>query len=154
MSRCKITHFLFNIFPLKMWQGLLIRRHIQKCPNCQEELTDMEEVRSLFIKEDGAENTEDFWSALKVKLSAKKEKKRIFLRPRYHWIAGVAGLFAVVVIGIWLFFFYSPDKNPQEKNLAERFRINYIRIENKPAKAFLFHPHDSKMIIIWAEKNS
>ena len=34
------------------------------------------------------------------------------------------------------------------------FRINYIRIENKPAQAYIFQPQDSHMIIVWAQKNS
>lgn len=154
MFRCKITHFFFNIFPLKVLQSFLIRHHIRKCPDCQKELASMEDVRSLFIREDEAESIEEVWPVLKAKFSDKKEKKQIFLWPRLRWIAGVAGLLAVVAIGVWLYFSYPPDKNPQEKDLAERFRINYIRIENKPATAFLFRPYDSKMIIIWAEKNS
>jgi hypothetical protein len=154
MFRCKITHFFFNIFPLKAWQSFLIRYHIQRCPDCQKELASTEDVRSLFIREDEAGSIEEVWPALKAKFSGKREKKQIFLWPRLRWIAAVAGLFAVVAIGVWLYFSNPPDKSPEEKNLAERFRINYIRVENKPAKAFLFRPHDSKMIIIWAEKNS
>ncbi len=154
MFRCKITHFFFNIFPLKAWQSFLIRHHIQGCPDCQKELASTEDVRSLFIREDEAGSIEEVWPAIKAKFSDKRGKKQIFLWPRLRWIAGAAGLFAVVAIGVWLYFSNPADKSPQEKDLAERFRINYIRVENKPANAFLFRPHDSKMIIIWAEKNS
>jgi hypothetical protein len=154
MSRCKIIHFFFNVFPLRVWQGFLIRHHIHKCPDCQRELASMEDVRSLFIREEEDVTMEDFWPALKAKFSDKKEKKQVFLWPRLRWIAGLAGVFAVVAVGVWIFFSYTPSKSPQEKDLSERFRINYIKVENKPAKTFLFQPHDSKMIIIWAEKNS
>jgi len=154
MFRCKIIHFLFNVFPLKAWQSFLIRQHIQKCPDCQKELASMEEVRSLLIQESEGGSFEGEWLAIRGKLREEKRKEKHLFWPRLRWIGGVAGLLAVVAIGIWLYFSYTPHKSLQEKDLAERFRINYIRVENKPAKAFLFHPHDSKMIIIWAEKNS
>jgi len=108
----------------------------------------------LFAGAGEAEDIEEAWRALKAKFSDKKEKKQVFFWPRLRWIAGVASVFAVVAVGVWLFFSYAPHKSPQEKDVGERFRINYIRVENKPAKAFLFRPHGSKMIIIWAEKNS
>lgn len=154
MFRCRIIGFFFNVFPLKVWQSFLIRQHIQKCLNCQRELASIEEVRSLLIQKSEGESFEGEWLTIRAKLSEEKRKEKGLFRPRLRWIAGVAGLFAVVVIGIWIYFSYIPDKSPQEKDLAERFRINYIRVENKPAKTFLFCPHDSKMIIIWAEKNS
>jgi hypothetical protein len=154
MFRCKITHFFFNIFPLKAWQSFLIRYHIQRCPDCQKELASMEDVRSLLIQESEGESLEGEWLEIRVKLKEEKRGEKHIFWPRLRWIASVAGLFAVVAIGVWLYFSNPPDKSPEEKNLAERFRINYIRVENKPAKAFLFRPHDSKMIIIWAEKNS
>jgi hypothetical protein len=43
----------------------------------------------------------------------------------------------------------SSRKSP---DLAERFQINYIKIDNKPARAFLFQLQESNMIFIWAEK--
>lgn len=154
MFRCKIIHFFFNVFPLKVWQSFLIRHHIQDCPDCQRELPSMEEVRSLFIREDEAEDIEVLWPALKAKFSDKREKKQIFLWPRLRWITGVAGLFAAIIVGVGIYLFFFSSEGPSDESPVEHFRINYIRVENKPAKAFLFRPYDSKMIIIWAEKNS
>ncbi|UCC39605.1 MAG: hypothetical protein JSV96_17800 [Candidatus Aminicenantes bacterium] len=156
MLRCRIIGFFFNVFPLKVWQSFLIRRHLQKCPECQRELASIAEVRSLLTQESEGESLEGEWLAIRGKLSGGKRKERDLFSPRLRWAAGVASLFvvAVAVIGSWLYFSYTPGKSPQEKDLGERFRINYIRVDDKPAKTFLFRPHDSKMIIIWAEKNS
>ncbi len=154
MFRCKVINFFFNIFPLKAWQSFLIRHHIQNCQYCQKMQTSIEEVRSLLIQESEGEGLEGEWLEIRGRLKEEKRKEKHIFRLRLRWIAGAAGFFVVAAIGIWLYFSLTPDKSFQEKNLAKRFRINYIRVENKPAKTFLFRPHDSKMIIIWAEKNS
>lgn len=154
MFQCKVINLFFTIFPLKAWQSLLIRHHIQSCLNCQNKLASIDEAKSLFLLEGDEGSLERQWLSIKGKLKDEKRKGKLTFRPRLRWIAGAAGFFAAIALGIWLYLSLTPDKSFQETNLAERFRINYIRVENKPAKTFLFRPHDSKMIIIWAEKNS
>lgn len=154
MLRCKIFDFFFFVFPLKSWQDFLIRRHFQKCPVCQEKLTSMEEAKSFLIQESEVESLEVSWPAIRGKLSEEKRKDKHVFWPRLKWIAGAATLCAAIVIGIWLYLVYTPDKGPSEEDLGERFQINYIKIGDKPARAFLFYPHDSNMIIVWAEKNT
>lgn len=153
MFRCKVINFFFIIFPLKIWQDFLLRHHIQKCVVCQNKMTSLDETKPLLIQESEIENLEDLWPAVKAGLSEGKRKERLFFRPRLGWAAGAVGFLVALVAGIWLFSIFTTDRGPSKEILIERFQINYIRVENKPAKAYLYSLHESKMIIVWAEKN-
>lgn len=153
MLRCKIIDFFFFIIPLKRWRDFLIRCHIQKCPACMNKVASVEETKSLLISEDEVGELLELWPAIKTELKEEKRKEKFPFRRRWKWAYGLASLLAAVVAVIWLYFAFTPDKGSSKETLVERFQINYIRIENKPARAYLFRPHDSKMIIVWAEKN-
>lgn len=152
MSRCKIFNFLFILLPFKYWQDFLIRHHIQECPLCQEKMVNAEEVKSLLIQEDEGKNLEGLWPALKMQLRMQEKKEKSIPQRRVRWAYFVSALFAVVAVGILLYFTFILEKGPPEESEFERFQINYIKVENRPARAFLFRPRDSKMTIVWAEK--
>jgi len=152
MLRCRIINLLFSIFPLKIWQGFLHQKHIQGCPVCQEKLASREETKSLLIQESEVGNLEDLWPKVKVQLTREKRKERLFRLPRWGLAVGAVGLLAAVLIGIWLYRPFALDK-PSEEELAAGFQIKYIRVDNKPARTYIFQPQDSNMIIIWAEKD-
>lgn len=154
MLRCKLIDFLFFVFPLKVWRSFLIEHHIQKCPACCRKLAGLEKIRSLLIRESDVEDPEGLWPAVKARIMEKERKEQRIFWPRLRWIAGVSSLAVVIVAGIWLYLAFFQSRGPSEEILIERFQINYIRVENRPAKAFLFQPHGSDMIIVWAEKNS
>jgi len=153
MFRCKAINFLFSILPLKYWQDLLIRRHIQKCPSCQKKLARIDEVKPFLIGENKVGSLEGLWHGIKAEISQGKRKEQRSLLLRLRWAFGTASFLIALAAGIW--FYRNPTlvKTPLKENLVERFQINYVRIENKPARAFLFQPHDSEMIVVWAEKN-
>lgn len=153
MLRCKIVDFLFFIIPLKRWRDFLIRRHFQKCPVCQDKVASSEEVKSLLINEGKVGELLELWPAVEKELKEGKRKERFPMRRRLKWAYGAASLLAAAAAVIWLYFAITPDSGPSKETLVERFQINYIKIGNKPARAYLFRPHDSKMIIVWAEKN-
>jgi len=154
MLRCKLIDFLFFVFPLKVWRSFLIQHHIQKCPACHKKLASLEKIKSLLIRESDVEDPEGFWSGVKARIMEEERKEQRFFWPRLRWIVGAASLVVVIVAGIWLSLAFFQSKGPSEEILIERFQIKYIRVENRPAKAFLFQPHGSDMIIVWAEKNS
>ena len=152
MLRCRIINLLLSIFPLKIWQDFLLQKHIQDCPICQEKLASREETKSLLIQESEVGNLEDLWPKVKVQLPREKRKERLFRLPRWGWAVGAVGLLAAVLIGIWLYRPFALDKSLEEE-LGGEFQIKYIRVDNKPARTYIFQPQDSNMIIIWAEKD-
>jgi hypothetical protein len=151
MFRCRMVNFLFSIIPLKIGQDFLLRKHIQNCPSCQENLASLEETKSLLIQEGEVGDLEGLWPKVKVQLAKEKRKEKVFRLPRWGWAVGGAGLIAVVIIGLWLF--WSAHLGKPSEELGRPFQIKYIRVHDKPARAYLFQPQDSNMIIIWAEEN-
>ncbi len=154
MIRCKLIDFLFTVLPLKRWQGFLIRRHIQKCPDCLSRLADVEDVKPLFIQENELEDLEGMWPAVKARIDEAREEVGVTLWQRWKWGIAAAALFAAVTVLIWLFSPFSPGRGPLEEPLAGQFQIDYIEIENEPAQAYIYHPQDSNTYFVWVEKKS
>lgn len=156
MFRCKVIDFLIKTFPLKVWQDFLIRHHIQKCPACQTQLASVEEAKPFLRQEDEVGSTDRLGFAIKARLREKRGEKRIVHLPRprmrWAWTAGIAALITVAVLGVWLYTVLTPAKVPGDEDLVERFQINYIRVENKPARAYVYWPQGTEMVIVWAEK--
>ncbi|MBE0460061.1 MAG: hypothetical protein IBX60_00235 [Candidatus Aminicenantes bacterium] len=116
-------------------------------------MASIEEVKPFLIEESEAGSIEGVWPEIKKKLNQEKRKKPRSLWFRLKWAFGIASFLIAAAAGIWFYRTLALDKTYLKENLVERFQINYIRIENKPARAFLFQPHDSEMIVVWAEKN-
>jgi len=147
MFKCKMVEFFFYMFPLKIWQDFLIQCHIQKCPLCLKRLADEEEVRSLLLQEN---EVGDLWPAIKNRLIGVRKKRHSFLWVKWKLAFGAVSLFVVVLAGVWLH-----NMSVQKKTIlreANCFKIDYIKVWDKPAQAFIYQPKDSNMIFIWAEK--
>lgn len=153
MFRCRIVDFFFHLAPLKRWQSFLVSLHIQKCKLCQAKLASTEEVKSFLVQEKEFENLESLWPAVSKKISEKGKEQKIFLRPRWKWAIGAASLLAVITIGILIFYVSNSVPRSSVENMVEGFRINYIRVGDRPAEAFLYQTQDSDFIMVWAEKN-
>lgn len=153
MLKCRLIDFLFTLFPIKRWQGFLIRRHIQKCPACLDKLADAEDVKPFLIRKGEIENLEDFWPAVKARQGEGRGDVRIPLR-RWRWVYASAFL-AVAFAGlVWLSIIFFSGRGPSEDPLKGQFQINFIEIENEPAQAFVFRPQDSNTYFVWVEKKS
>jgi len=152
MSRCKIFGCAFSLIPLKKWQDYLIRFHIERCPNCQKTLVSREAVQGITIQESQCVDTESLWDGFEEKVREEKRNKPHIFSPRWGWAYGIAVVLVLVAATIWLVLSPQFRRIQVEESLNEHFRINYIRIENEPAQAYVFQPQDSHMIIVWAQK--
>jgi hypothetical protein len=153
MSRCNIFGYAFSLVPLKIWQDFLIRYHMEKCPECQKKLVNLEEVQGITFQESQIVETEYLWDSFEAKLGEEKRKKKHVYSPRWRWAYGMAVFVVLVAAIIWVVKTPQFRKAQVEERLNGHFRINYIRIDNKPAQAYLFQPQDSYMIFVWAQKN-
>lgn len=155
MFPCKMIDFLFKAFPLRIWQDFLIRRHIHKCPLCQAQLASAEEAKPFLIQESEVGRTEHLWPEIKQRLNEKRGKEHIIDRPqfRWAWTAGIAALIVAAVLGFWIYSALVPTRAPAGEDLTDGFQIKYIRVENKPAHAYIYWPQGTEMVIVWAEKN-
>ena len=153
MISCKFYHFLFHTFPLKVFQGFLIKAHFEKCPTCLEELVELEETQAIFVREIEANERISLWPGIQAGICQDKRKKVIprFLF-RWKWALSTACLILVIAAGYWSF------SRPGAQDIAYRamteyqIQINYINIEEKPAGAFVNHSPDSETFFVWAER--
>lgn len=154
MFRCKIINFLFSSIPLNKWKDFLIRRHIQECPVCQKRYVSALEAKSLLIEESEIESVPDFWLGLESRLAEPEKKKKTFLRPNLAWAAASIVILVVIAASIWLYLASISGKRAVSEKQADRFQINYVTVRNEPARTYLYCPYDSRMIIVWAERET
>ena len=152
MFRCRMVNFLFSILPLKIWQDFLLRKHVQNCPACQENLASLEEAKSLLTQEGEVGNLEGLWPKVKVQLTKDKRKESSIRQPHWGWAVGATCLLIAILLSIWFYQLVPSGKAP-EQDITSPLQIKYIRIYDQPARTYQFQPQDSNMIIVWAEKN-
>jgi hypothetical protein len=152
-----MTSFFYTIWPQKVWRDYLIRRHIERCPSCQAKLASRAEAESLLMNEKNISPEPSLWPRVKpslVRIDEGLERRTQSLgRRRRHWAAVAAGFLIVSMSSFWLLKDYKPDKIMTDR-VAETFRINYLKVENKPAQAYLYQPLESNLIIIWVHKST
>jgi hypothetical protein len=126
---------------------------MEKCPECQNNLVSLDDVQGITIQESQCADTESLWDGFEAKLREAKRKEDHVYSPRWRWIYGMAFVLVFGAAAIWFVLLPQFRKTQVEESLNGHFRINYIRIENEPAQAYIFQPQDSYMIIVWAQKN-
>lgn len=154
MISCKFYHFLFHTFPLKVFQGFLIKAHFEKCPSCLEELVELEEAQAIFIREVEANERIPLWPGIQAGICDDKRKKMIprFLF-RWKWALSTACLILVIAVGYWSFSRPGAQDIAYRAMTEDQIQINYINIEEKPAGAFVvYQPPDSETIYIYADR--
>lgn len=160
MSHSKIINFCYWILPFHAWKDFLLSHHIEKCPRCAKSLATREEARSVLIQVDEAQNLETLWPAIQAKLGKEKKaegmgKRRLLKKLRWQWTIGVAVVLLAIVVNFFLFKGNKSEEVQRSGEIVknESFQLNYVEIESEPARTFIFQPRDSKVIIVWAEKN-
>lgn len=152
MIRCKLINLLFRVFPVRAFQGLLIKNHFEICPKCQNSLAKQEEAKLLLVKEEKDSEMALLWPGIREKICEDRGRKsRISFIPRWKWALSLASLAVFVLIGFWYINLSNSTELALQQDLDQPFKINYIKVEEKPAGAYVHEPQDSEMIIVWAE---
>lgn len=166
MALCKIINFFYACAPLKILRDMLIRRHGERCSLCQDRLASQEEAVSLLVQEAAVSPARPAWPEIKLRLAgevlrreadtgriAVKEKDELGLGTGlWRWVIGAAAFLLVGLASFWLWRGFTPGSGLPPQDQAKRFRINYLRVENKPGQAYLYQPGESDLIIIWVQK--
>lgn len=154
MIRCKIINFLFRVLPFRAFQGILIKHHFEKCPNCQNSLVKAEDAR-LFLeleKEEKSSEMVNLWPGISEKLcEGSGEKVRTSFFPKWRWAFVAAGLTIFIFTGFLYLNRPGSLAVASELGLDQQFQINYIKVEEKPAGAYVYELPDAEMITVWAE---
>lgn len=149
MIRCKLINFLFRVLPFRAFQGILIKHHFEKCPNCQNSLVKAEEARLFLEKEEKVREMISLWPGISEKLcEGSGEKVRTSFFPKWRWAISAAGLMIFILTG---FLYLNRPSSLAVASEQDQFQINYIKVEEQPAGTYVFESQDSEMIIVWAE---
>ncbi len=85
---------------------------------------------------------------------ARPKEKTLLGQKRWGWAAAAAGLFIIGLAAFWLLRDYGLNNMRAREETSERFRINYLNVEDKPAQAYLYQPSESNLIIVWVQKST
>jgi hypothetical protein len=157
MLRCKTVEFLFAALPIGAWRDILIRKHIDACPECRKKLLSREEARSLFVGPiDPGE-----WSGLRLRLYSLTTNPAARPEPAgngnparlWRWASCAAMLLVLAAAGFWLLREAGRDVPFADRiGPPDRFELDYIRVDGRPAAAYIYQPQGADIIIVWAEK--
>jgi hypothetical protein len=175
MRHADLVGLLFRVLPFDAWKDALLRGHIENCPACRRRLASREEARRILVRSEDAGIPGGFWPAIADRIGgceiAATAPLAGIARPAepvpapkrwaWRWAAAVFGTALAVVLTIALVrFLQTPAPAPYAAGAVgaaesepDQVRIHYVRIDNEPAHTFIFKPHDSDVVIVWAGKN-
>ncbi len=150
MWRCKMVDLLIRILPVSAWKDRLIQWHVPGCAACSEKLAAREEAMSVLVQERELVSVKDFWPVVNRRLRSGVEREAPPSRPAWQWVSVAAGLAVVILTSLWL------NRAPFEEasaDLTQKLQIDYIRIGDEPARAYVFQPKGVNMTLVWIEKD-
>ncbi len=152
MIRCKLINFLFRVFPVRAFQGILIKHHFEKCADCQNSLVKAEDARLFLVNEEKVREMVNLWPGINEKLCEGSEGKiRTPFFPKWRRALSAAGLTVFILTGF--LYLNRPDSTEiaSQQGQDQSFKINYIKVEEKPAEFYVYEEQDSELITVWAE---
>jgi len=165
MGHFKLMDLLIRLVPFPSWKAGLLRRHFEKCPECERCLASREEARHLLVQARDVGDLDRLWPAISDRIrrirpslgpdSGLARDGAAPLRAGWRLAAAAAGMSLAVLLTFALVrFFRSPlASGGIAESEADQVQIHYVRIDNEPARTFIFKPHDSDVVIVWAGKN-
>jgi anti-sigma factor RsiW len=170
MRHTRWIEFFYRILPFYSWKDALIRGHVERCPDCGRRLATPDEARRALVQAGGVGDTERLRRAVANEIAGldpslvltpgrkgKPETSGIAVSPAktaWRWAAAAGGLFLAVFVTFALvrYFQSTPASGALAAPDSGQFQINYVRIADEPAQTFIFKPHDSDVVIVWAGK--
>ena len=166
MRHFKGMDLFYRLLPFPSWKAALLRGHMEKCPECGRRLASREEARHVLIQARDVGDLDRLWPAISGRIRGIAPwlepnagmAREATARPRAVWriAAAAAGLALAVVMTFTVVRFFRSPAPPLGAAFVEgetdQVQIHYVRIENEPAQTFIFKPHDSDVVIVWAGK--
>jgi hypothetical protein len=178
MRHADLVGFLFRILPFEAWKDALLRGHIENCPACRGRLASREEARRAIFRSEDMGIPGGFWPAIAERIdgcalvlepvpapapaAGTARGAETIPGPRrwaWRWAAVVSGTALAALLTFALVRYLSApapgttDAAGATDPESDQVQIHYVRIDNAPAQTFIFKPHDSDVVIVWAGKN-
>jgi len=160
MRHSRWISVVYALLPLNRWKDVLLRGHLEKCPECAARIASREEVRRILVQAGDLGDLGGLWPAVRRKiLGAAFDKfapQRPAAFPVWRWGAAAAGfLGAAFLIFALVRSFQTPPAYGGDalEFRSPEFQVHYVNIDNEPARTVVFKPVDSHLVIVWAERN-
>jgi hypothetical protein len=115
-------------------------------------LANKEEILPLLLEENESEFLKNLWPRVHAGISDGGQEERYYPHSKWKWALVAAGMMIILLSGIWFFNFFDMNKASVDREFIDPFRINYVSIDNKPARAYVFKGPDSNMTFVWVEE--
>jgi hypothetical protein len=112
-------------------------------------MADIGEARAATFSARDLEMVDDFWPGFASSLDRPLSGESHGPKPGWSWALGTAGLLALAIIGVFLFI---PNPPADVLSSGVKLRINFIRMYEEPAQAFIFHTQDENSTFVWVER--
>jgi hypothetical protein len=156
MLKCRIADFLYRAVPLYRWRSFLIRRHMEACPLCQAGLASRDEALLLLTRDSDVKDVGFLWPGIRRRLlkegPVEPGKPRIAWKLGWNSALGAAAAVAVATSLVLFFRGFRPETITAPESGNNGIQVVSLMVGGRPADAVYFHPQDSEMVIIWAEK--
>jgi len=149
MIHTKWRHVLVWVLPFRSGLSRRLRRHLERCPECLDRMADVRQARSVTISARELGRVEDIWPRLAPKLGTPSCRESEAPKAGWAWALGTAGLLALAVVGA---FFLAPLGPTEVLSAGVKLRVNYVRMYEEPAQAFIFRTQDADSTFVWVEK--
>jgi len=122
---------------------------------CGDDLATLDEARRATISRERLGDVKDFWPEFVTAADKRRSIKLVLIgaRPALKWAMGAAGLLVLIGFGVFgpkLFRYGSHPPAPERSTII--FRIDSVKIDEKPAQAFVFQTQDQGSTFVWVEK--
>ena len=161
--------WLAHLLPVEAWRDALIVRHLERCPACAARLATREEARSVLVQAADVGALDGVWPAVRAAIerpAPRPESGPGTGVPAWRWAAAAAGFCLAAILtwtavrafhpgaGVSGFEVTSDSASAFEAApAAGDVQLAYIRVDNEPARAIIYKPHDSNLVLIWAGRN-
>lgn len=158
--KCQIYKFLYKMVPVVRWRVFLMDRHFSRCPVCIEAFAAVNQIDSIGITPETADQGVDLWPGVEDRLAVEERAetpapKRIKPRARtWGWALAGAAVPAIAIL-IPLALQHGPGNTGEQNEMTaqdKKIFINSVTVENRPAKTFYFQPENKDRLIIWVKK--
>ncbi|MCR4395557.1 MAG: hypothetical protein NUW07_02340 [Candidatus Saccharicenans sp.] len=161
--QCLLVDLSWRLIPVAGFRSWLLRKHLDRCPACQNRLVGREEARRLISQVKASWPTGVIARAeAAVGREEKGSDRSSVLGGQSWWVRVYAGLVAMTIIILMAAFGWYlgrqrnslrslPGNETIETKIVSKVSLRYVRAKGQPATTYIFRTDDPEMVIIWVE---
>ena len=149
MNHTKLVQASIRLLPLRSGLSLHLRRHLEQCPECQGRMASIQEARAATVSRNELGQVRDFWPRFALSLKSPRSGRSFETGWHWSWALGLAGFLALAIVGLFIF---APSPSGEVLSSGVKLRVNYVRMYEEPAQAFIFQTQEANSTFVWVEK--